>query len=107
MRVPQRPSRSSPVWKTTRFAAAIIRPKACSATTGAVLPGMFETVIPSSFAVTRSIESVPMPKTVMNFSVGSWRSTSPGHLTAPRELSRIVAPWARSICCSTLVGRSV
>ena len=58
-------------------------------------------------AAARSIASVPIPKTVIIRSRGIWRSSSPGHLTAPREFNRTSASRVRSSCSSGLAGRSV
>ena len=66
---------------------------------------MFETVIPSSPHATRSIESVPMPQVLMNFNSGNCLSTSPGQVTAPRELIIAVAPAARWSFSLSSAGR--
>ena len=106
MRV-QRPALSSAVWKWARLAAASMSPNACSATMGAVLPGMLHTTMPRSRAATRSKESVPMPHTVAIRSRGNARSASRGHLIAPRVFTRQTASRARASFSSGVAGRSV
>ena len=70
-------------------------------------PGMLLTTMPSSFAVAKSIASVPMPHTVIMRRCGSCRRTYPGHFTEPRELMRQTASWQRRISSSVDSGRSV
>src|SRR5262249_28662377 len=73
---------------------------------GAVRPGTLQTAMPSSRAAARSTASVPMPHSANRRRPGNWRSTSPGHLTALRELMRTAAPRARRTFSSSVAGRS-
>ena len=103
----QRPAFSSAVWKYARLASASMRPKACSATIGAVLPGMLQIAIPSSRATARSKASVPIPHTVAMRRRGKARKASAGHFTALRVFIKHTASFARSIRSSSVRGRSV